>query len=231
MKADIKTFVRECQVCQENKHETVLPAGLLQPLPIPSRVWSDISMDFIEGLRISHGFSVILVVVDRLTKYGHFLPLAHPYSASRVAHLFMANIFKFHGMPSTIVSDRDPTFTSSFWRELFRLQGSTLTFSSSYHPQSDGQTEALNKCLETYLRCYAGSKPKAWSTWLPLAEWWYNTSRHSSTGYTPFEAVYGYAPPSLLSYVPGTSANLAVDTQLRDRTTVLTLLKGHLHHA
>jgi len=84
---------------------------------------------------------------------------------------------------------------------------------------------------QTYLRCYAGSKPKAWSTWLPLAEWWYNTSHHSSTGYTPFEAVYGYAPPSLLSYVPGTSANLAVDTQLRDRTKVLTLLKEHLHHA
>jgi hypothetical protein len=231
MKTDIKTFVRECQVCQENKHETVLPAGLLQPLPIPSRVWSDILLDFIEGLPISHGFSVILVVVDRLSKYGHFLPLAHPYSASRVAHLFLTNIFKLHGMPSTIVSDRDPTFTSSFWRELFRLQGSTLSFSSSYHPQSDGQTEALNKCLETYLRCYAGSKPKAWSTWLPLAEWWYNTSHHSSTGYTPFEAVYGYAPPSLLSYVPGTSANLAVDTQLRDRTKVLTLLKEHLHHA
>jgi len=123
----------------------VLPAELLQPLPIPSRVWSDISLDFIEGLPISQGFSVILVVVDRLSKYGHFLPLAHPYSASRVAHLFMTNIFKLHGMPSTIVSDRDPTFTSSFWRELFRLQGSTLTFSSSYHPQSDGQTKALTK--------------------------------------------------------------------------------------
>jgi len=203
MKADIKTFVRECQVCQENKHETVLPAGLLQPLPIPSRVCSDISLDFIEGLPLSQGFSVILVVVDRLTKYGHFLPLAHPYSASKVAQLFMANIFKLHGMSSTIVSDRDPTFTSSFWCDLFRLQGSTLAFSSAYHPQSDGQTEAHNKCLETYLCCYERAKPKAWSAWLPLAEWWYNTSHHSSTGYTPFEVVYGYAPPSLLSYVLG----------------------------
>jgi hypothetical protein len=231
MKSDIKAFVRECRVCQENKHETVLPAGLLQPLPIPSWVWSDISLDFIEGLPNSKGFSVILVVVDRLTKYGHFIPLAHPFSASQVAQVFFANIFKLHGMPSTIVSDRDPTFTSSFWRELFRLQGSTLAFSSAYHPQSDGQTEALNKCLETYLRCYAGAKPKAWSTWLPLAEWWYNTSHHSSTGFTPFEAIYGYAPPALLSYVPGTSTNLAVDSLLRDRTTVLTLLKEHLHQA
>jgi hypothetical protein len=199
MKTDIKTFVRECQVCQENKHETVLPVGLLQPLPIPSRVWSDISLDFIKGLPLSQGFSVILVVVDRLTKYGHFLPLAHPYSASQVAQLFMANIFKLHGMLST-------QFTSSFWRELFCLQGK-------------------------YLRCYAGAKPKAWSVWLPLSEWWYNTSHHFSTGYTPFEAVNGYAPPTLLFYVSSTSANLAVDSQLQDCTTVLTLLKEHLHHA
>jgi hypothetical protein len=106
-----------------------------------------------------------------------------------------------------------------------------LAFNSAYHPQLDGQTEALNKYLETYLCCYAGAKPNAWSAWLPLAKWWYNTSHHSSTGYTPFEAVYGYAPPALLSYVLGTSANLAVDSQLRDRTTVLTLLKEHLHHA
>jgi hypothetical protein len=106
-----------------------------------------------------------------------------------------------------------------------------LVFSSAYHPQSDGQTEALNKCLETYLRCCAGSKSKAWSDWLPLAEWWYNTSAHSSTRVTPFEAVYGFAPPTLLSYVPRTSANLAVDTLLQDRTTVLTLLREHLQQA
>jgi hypothetical protein len=134
MKSDIRAFVRDCQVCQENKHETVLSAGPLQPLPIPSRVWSNISLDFIEGLPKSQGFSVILVVVDRLTKYGHFIPLAHPFSAAQVAQVFVANIFKLHGMPSTIVSNRDPTFTSSFWRELFRLQGSTLAFSSAYHP-------------------------------------------------------------------------------------------------
>jgi hypothetical protein len=196
MRKDIKRFVKECSVCQENKHETTHPAGLLQPLPIPTRAWSDISMDFIEGLPSSQGLSVILVVVDRFTKYGHFLPLSHPYTAAKVAQNFLVNVLKLHGMPKTIVTDRDPVFTSSFWRELFKLQGITLALSSAYHPQSDGQTEALNKCLETYLRCYAGAKPKEWSNWLPMAEWWYNTNHHSSTGYTPFEALYGY--PHLL---------------------------------
>jgi hypothetical protein len=231
MRKDIKKFVRECSVCQENKPETVASPGLLQPLPIPNRVWSAISMDFIEGLPVSQGFSVIFVVVDRLTKYGHFIPLAHPFSASTVAQVFMTNILKLHGMPSIIVSDRDPIFISSFWKELFHLQGTSLAFSSAYHPQSDGQTEALNKCLETYLRCYAGAKPKSWNFWLPLAEWWYNTNHHSATGFTPFEALYGYPPPTLLSYVPGTAANMAVDSQLRDRTATISLLKEHLHLA
>jgi hypothetical protein len=143
MCSDIKKFIQECSVCQVGKPETLHPPGLLHPLPIPSRVWSDISMDFIEGLPIFHGFSVILVVIDRLTKYGHFLALSHPYSASKVAQVFLAHVLKLHGMHNTIVSDRDPVFTSSFWRELFRLQGTSLAFSSVYHPQSDGQTEAL----------------------------------------------------------------------------------------
>jgi hypothetical protein len=231
MRQDIRRFVQECEVCQVSKPETIHPSGLLQPLPIPSRVWSDISMDFIEGLPLSHGSSVILVVVDRFTKYGHFIALTHPFIASKVAQVFLANVLKLHGMPTTIVSDRDPVFTSSFWQELFKLQGISLAYSSANHPQSDGQTEALNKCVETYLRCYTASKPKQWSTWLPMAEWWYNTNHHSSTGITPFEVVYGYPPPSLLSYVPGTSANLAVDTQLQDLNVIINLLKEHLHKA
>lgn len=138
MRQDIKKFVQECAVCQVSKPETIHPPSLLQPLPIPGRVWSDISMDFIDGLPSSQGFSVIVVVVDRFTKYGHFIALSHVYTASKVAQLFLANVLKLHGMPTTIVSDRDPVFTSSFWRELFRLQGISLAFSSAYHPQSDG---------------------------------------------------------------------------------------------
>jgi len=167
MRKDVKRFIRECEVCQRNKGDNTSPVGLLQPLPIPTRIWTEISMDFVEGLPLSRGHSVVFVVVDRLSKYSHFVSLAHPYAAITVAQLFIANIFKLHGMPQSIILDRDPTFTSTFWSELFRLQGATLKLSTSYHPQTDGQTEIVNKCLEHYLRCFSQESPKHWTLWLP----------------------------------------------------------------
>lgn len=125
-------------------------------------------------------------------------------------------------------SDRDPVLLSSFWKSLFTLQGTTFNFSSAYHPQSDRQIEALNKSLEGYLRCYSSKKPKAWSQWLPLAEWWYNSTYHSSTKLTPFVALYGHPPPKLLTYVPGTSANEIVNQLLKGRAQILNLLKNNL---
>jgi len=121
MRKDIRKLIREFSVCQASKVENIHPAGLLQPLPIPRQSWSDISTDFIDGLPISYGHSVILVIVDRLTKYGHFFSLSHPYTAVTVANLFFTQAFKRHGLPQTIVSDRDAVFTSSFWKELFWL--------------------------------------------------------------------------------------------------------------
>jgi hypothetical protein len=228
MKRDIKQFVAECEVCQRQKGETVASPGYLQPLAIPTETWLDVSMDFIEGLPSSQGKTTILVVVDRLTKYAHFCPVAHPYTASTIAQLFVDNIVKLHGVPQSIVSDRDKIFTSHFWKELFRLQGTQLKMSTSYHPQTDGQTEVVNRCLENYLRCFTGDKPKEWVKWLPWAEWWYNTTYHSATKMTPFEAVYGRPPPILPTYTIGSSMVDQVDRVLRNRTQILHLLKENL---
>jgi len=228
MKADLRAFVRECDVCQRVKAENVSPAGLLQPLPVPERPWYSISMDFIEGLPLSKGHSVIWVIVDRLTKYAHFLSLAHPYTATSLAQLFVQQVFKLHGLPNSIISDRDTAFTSKFWTELFRIQGVFLAFSTAYHPQSDGQSEAVNKCVENYLRCMVHDKPSEWTQWLPLAEYCYNTSFHHSSKVTPFQAMYGYLPPRLLSYLPGTTKLAVLEDQLKTRDELLRILKQNL---
>lgn len=207
------------------------PAGLLQPLNLPDQIWTDISMDFIEGLPPSRGHTVILVVVDCLSKYAHFISLSHPYTATSVAKAFLSQVVRLHGIPKSTVSDRNKVFTNHFWRALFQLQGTNLCMSSSYHPQTDGQTEVVNRTLEQYLRCFAGEQPRQWREWLPWAEYNYNTSYHSSTRTTPFEIVYGIPPPSILSYVPGTSKVDMVDGFLRDRDKILRDYRSHLVRA
>ena len=111
-------------------------------------------MDFVEGLPKSGGYTTIIVVVDKLRKFAHFLALKHPYTAATISQFFMDHISKLYGMPDKIFSDRDPLFLSNFWKELFRVHETKLAHSTSYHPQSDGQTDVLNRCLETYLRCF-----------------------------------------------------------------------------
>ncbi|KAL0533232.1 hypothetical protein IC582_030448 [Cucumis melo] len=231
MKADIKKHCEECLVCQRSKTLALSPAGLLVPLEIPQAIWSDISMDFVEGLPKSSGFEVILVVVDRLSKYGHFLPLKHPYTAKLVAELFVKEIVRLHAFPLSIVSDRDKVFLSQFWTELFRLSGTKLNKSTAYHPQSDGQTEVVNRGVETYLRCFCNEKPKEWVRWLPWTEYWYNTTFHRSIGMTPFQVVYGRQPPTVLSYGNSPSKNSTVEEMLLERDLVLVSLREHLRLA
>jgi hypothetical protein len=138
MKKDVDSFVKQCLVCQKAKHELCKYPGLLQPLPIPQHSWLDISMDFIEGLPISHVYSVILVVVDRFSKYSHFFPLKHPYTTHSVAQVLLDNIAKMHGVPRSIASDRDRVFTNSFWTELFKMLQTELKIGTAYHPQAGG---------------------------------------------------------------------------------------------
>jgi hypothetical protein len=158
MKHDIRNFVVECDVCQCNKGEIVKSLGTLQPLLIPPAIWKDISMDFITVLPKSRNKSIMMVVVDRLSKYAHLCALQNPSTTSMVAQIFMDQVFKLHGMPHSIVFYRDPTFTSNFWQELFKIQGIELHLSIAYHPKTNGQMEVVNKCLETYLRCFASEK-------------------------------------------------------------------------
>jgi hypothetical protein len=231
IKQDVESFIKQCATCQHAKHSLQHPMGLLQPLPIPEGVWRDLSMDFIEGLPKSEGYSVILVVVDRLTKYAHFLPLKHPYTATTIAQVFMDNVVKLHGLPHSIVTDRDPIFISHFWKELFKLYRVNLHLSTAYHPQTDGQTERVNQCLEMFLRCSVQDSPKSWKSWLSLAELWYNSSYHAALGCSPFKGLYGYEPT--VGAVPTLPENTSTSVAevITNREAHLQSIKLHLAQA
>jgi transposase InsO family protein len=227
LKQDVENFVNQCQPCQQAKSERTNPAGLLQPLPIPTGAWQDNTMDFI-GLPKSVGFNSILVIVDRFSKYAHVLPLKHPFSAKQVAQVVLDMVVRLHGMPQSIVSDRDRIFTSNFWKELFKLYYTTLVTSTAYHPQTDGQSERVNQSLEMFLRCCIQDSPKKWKSWLPLAEFWYNTSHHSSMGCTPFKALYGYDPNVAAAPLLPVTANTSVQELIAERSRHTELIKQHL---
>jgi hypothetical protein len=150
MWSDIQKYVVECDTYQRQKFETIAPPGLLQPLHVLSQKWSEISMEFITSLPTSEGKYAIFVIIDRLTKYSHFVGISSKSKAIQVTDSYVKNIFKLHGFPKVIISDKDPKFTSNFWKELFHQVGTSLTMSTSYHPQTDGQTEVVNKFLEGY---------------------------------------------------------------------------------
>jgi hypothetical protein len=161
--------------------------------------------------------------------FAHFLPSKHPYTAKKLAQLFISQLFKIHGMPTSIISDRNSAFTSKFWTEkIFKAQWVFLAFNLAYHPQTDGQSKIVNKYLKNYLRCMICDKPKELVFRLPLAEYCYNTASNHSTKMTPFEAMFGYVPPRLLTYRLGTTQIAAVDHQLQSRDIMLKLLRENL---
>ena len=196
----VRKYIRTCEICQRVKPSGHSQAPL-HSLQIPMSAWKSISMDFIFGLPADkHGRNGILVFVDRFSKMVHLVPVADTISAEDTAQIFVNVIFRLHGMPNELVSDRDPRFTSRFWRAVFSLLGTRLAMSTAYHPQTDGQTERVNRVLEDVLRSYATSFIQ-WSDFLPLAEFALNNSVHASTGLTPFFVCSGQHPqvPALLS--------------------------------
>ena len=201
MMADVRRYTRGCPLCQRNKPANTRQQGLLQPLPIPMRRWEVVTMDFMTGLpETSRGHNAIAVFVDKLTKRGHFEPLRMDEdgagSAPAVAELHVRTVFKQHGMSSRMVSDRDPRFTSKFWREVFKLVGTRVSLSTTDHPQTDGQTERLNRVVAEMLRATVNHAQSNWDERLHLCEFAYNDSVHASTGFTPFFLDTGRHPLS-----------------------------------
>ena len=190
----VEDYVKSCDTCARAKPPHHKPHGLLHPLDIPNGPWQSVSMDFITGLPVSRGFDAILVVVDRLTKMSHFIACHTTVTADQTAQLYINNVVRLHGLPMDIVSDRGPQFTSKFWRSLLNTMEIKCNLSSAFHPQTDGQTERVNQILEQYLRCTINHLQTNWVDLLPLAEFAYNNSTHTSTQQTPFFSNLGYHP-------------------------------------
>ncbi|GJS03754.1 putative CCCH-type zinc finger family protein [Tanacetum coccineum] len=202
MMKDVNHYILRCRICHLAK-STSHNTGLYTPLPVPSAPWEDVSMDFVMGLpQTQRKKDSIMVVVDRFSKMAHFVPCSKTMDATNIADLYFKEVVKLHGIPKTITSDRDPKFVGHFWRTLWRKLGTKLQFSSAYHPQTDGQTETVNRSLGNLLRCLVGDNIRQWDLVLPQAEFAYNRSCSQTTGKSPFEVVYGCNPLSPLDLVP-----------------------------
>ena len=193
MHESVRRFVKSCHMCSRSKASREAYNGLLKPLPIPERRWRDISIDFVVELPESEGCTNIMVVVDRLTKMRHVMA-AGSLEATDVARLFLANVWKLHGLPDTIISDRGRQFVSAFWDELVRQLGISAQLSTAFHPETDGQTERANAVMEQYLRAHVSYLQDDWVTWLPMAEFTANNSTSETTRVSPFLANYGQHP-------------------------------------
>jgi hypothetical protein len=182
MKVDITVFCLSCDICQKIKSSTSGRLGLLISNPIPSYPYSSISMDFIVHLPWSNGFNAVFVVVDRMTKHANFIPTTTGLSATEFGSLFTKRVICKYGIPESIITDRDPRWTSSFWRGVAKTLRSQMILSSSHNPQHDGQTEIVNRFFETMIRAYVADDRSKWSEWVELLEFAYNSAIHSSTG-------------------------------------------------
>lgn len=194
MKKDVVRFCESCDVCQKTKDDPVAKYGKLLPHSIPTFPYQSVSMDLIAGLPWSEGANAILVVVCRLTKHAQFIPTNTGLSTENFALLFIREVVRRFGVPEEIISDRDPRWTAGFWKEVAKGLKTKMSLSSSHHPQHDGQTERMNRTLETMLRAYVVTDKTSWAQWLPVLEFSYNSNVAGSTEESPFMLLYGYQP-------------------------------------
>ncbi|CAJ0937392.1 unnamed protein product [Ranitomeya imitator] len=223
MARDVKDYIQACVSCAQNRSPWQQPAGLLYPLPVADRPWEMVGMDFVVGLPMSRGCSIIWVVTDHFSKMVHLVPLPRLPSARALAVLFIKHVFRLHGMPDKIVSDWGPQFASRFWRELCRLLSIELNLSSAYHPETNGLVERTNQTLVTYLRHFVSARQDDWASLLPWAEFALNNAVADSTGQTPFLLNYGQHPrvpvPMPVSSTDSRVADWAVEARdIWDRT-------------
>jgi hypothetical protein len=194
MQTDVKKFVDRCRIYQHSKGRKQ-NAGFYQSLPIPEGLWGEISMDFVLGLpRMQRGHDLIFVVIDKFSKMAHFIPCQKTSDETHITDLFFKEIVRLHGLPRSIVSDRDTKFIGHFWRTLWKKMGTNLMFSSAYHPQTDGQIEVVNRSLGDLLRSLVIEHHSSWDNVLPQTEFAYNDSVNRRTGKIPFDIVYGRQP-------------------------------------
>lgn len=206
IRTEVLAFVSSCARCQQIKVDHQRKQGELIPLPVPDRPWSTIGVDFIVKLPISSSFDSIMVVVDHLTKSAHFIPANESWDATELAKQFLSSVFKLHGLPDKIISDRGATFVSKFWTAIMHQLRIQPAPSTAFHPETDGQVERINAVLEDYLRHFVGTRQDDWCSWLPIAEFSYNNSPSASTTHSPFFASHGFHPRfntlTLASVVP-----------------------------
>jgi hypothetical protein len=194
MRTTVEDYVKSCLACQRTKPDRQKPAGLLHPLPVASKRWLSVTMDFMVDLPPCKGFDSIMVVVDHFTKMSHFIPCTKNITAKETAALFTDRVTRYHGLPDTIISDCGTQFDNDFWTNYWKQLGVTATLSSSYHPETDGQSERLNGILNQYLRVFTSYMQDNWVDLLPTAEFTHNNSIHSATGVSPFYANTGQHP-------------------------------------